>query len=360
MFTKRAVAVVDGTAPHAMAGRAASSTVAWAALSVVAWLSLRAGPVLAASSAAAPAAALEVVDRVVAVIEDDIITLRELEEKAQPFMTPLEEVKGAAARAARRTEILRQVLDIEIGERIVTREIDKNRDKLGVSDQEVDRAIDGIMKDNRMTRDQLQAALYGQGMTWSDYKKRLRDQIERARLIQFRVQGKVQIKDADVKARCLERQRPSAAASQVCASHLLLLVPSGADKKQVEDLRQKAVRLQTELHNGADFSAYAMKYSDDKAAPDGHLGCFGKGDMLPAFEKEAFALPVGEVSPVVRTDLGFHIIKVTDRKTAVAGSCNDETTLGTIKNELYQQEMERQMNLWVTELRNKAFVEERL
>ena len=317
----------------------------------------------AATSLAAPLAshaAPELVDRVVAVIEDDIITLRELEQKAQPYMAQLDEVKDSQARAQRRLEVLRQVLDIEIGDKIVGREIEKNRDRLGVTDQEVDRTIDGIMRDNNMTRDQMQAALYGQGMTWSEYKKRMREQLERARLIQMRVQGKVQIKDSDAKGRCVERMRQTSGTSQVCASHILLGVPAGASDKEIEDVRLRTSRLQAELANGADFASYALKYSDDKAAPDGHLGCFGKGDMMPAFEQVAFALPVGAVSQAVRTPLGFHIIKVTDRKTTVSGSCDDEQTLGGIRNELYQQEMERQMNLWVAELRNKAFVEVRL
>ena len=76
-----------------------------------------------------------------------------------------------------------------------------------------------------MTEDQLQAALYTQGVTWSEYRKRLRTQIERARLIQFHVQGKVQMMDGDVKRRCEERTRAGTTEVKVCASHIFKKLP---------------------------------------------------------------------------------------------------------------------------------------
>lgn len=308
------------------------------------------------------AAEREVVDRIVAVIEDQIVTERELDERVAPYLEQLEAIPDPEKRAARRKEIQRQVLDIEIGEKMVDRELERNRDKLGVTDQEVEKTIDDFAKMNNLTRDQLQAALYGQGMTWSEYRKKLRDQLERTRLVQLRVQGKVQVKDADVKRRCEERAGMAGDADQVCASHVLVAVPEKAAAAEIEKLRLEASRLQAELANGADFAAYALKHSDDKGAPDGKLGCFERGEMVKPFEDAAFALKIGQVSPVVRTRFGFHIIKLNDRLAAAgaSASCDSEQALSRFRNELYQEEMERQMNAWIAELRNKAFVEVRL
>jgi peptidyl-prolyl cis-trans isomerase SurA len=302
----------------------------------------------------------ESVDRVAAVIEDQIITMRELEEKAAPYLGQIDAIKDPAKREERRRQIYLQVLDIEIGERMVARELESNRERLGVTEQDIDRAIDEVLRLNRITKDQLQGALYGQGLTWSEYRKRLRDQIERARLIQFRVQGKVTVKDADATRRCEERQQKSGSESQVCASHILIGIPEGATKEQIEKLRTQASQLQAEVASGGDFAAYALKYSSDKAAPDGSLGCFGKGEMVPQFEEVAFKLKVGEISSVVKTRFGFHIIKVTGRQAAATANCTDEESLNQFKNELYQEEMERQMTSWIAELRSKAFVEVRL
>lgn len=316
--------------------------------------------VLAALSPASVSAARETVDRVVAVIEDEIITLRELEAKAQPFLAQQGETQDPNVREARYHQVLKQVLDIEIGEKIVGREIEHNKDKLGVAEKDVDRAVEEVLKMNHLTRDQLQTALYGQGMTWSEYREKLRQQIERARLIQFRVQGKVQIKDADARRRCLERQRSGAQAIEVCASHVLIGIPPEATDAEIDDLHARASKLQAELQAGADFAAYALKYSADKAAPDGKLGCFHHGEMVDAFDQMAFSMKIGDISPVVRTEFGFHIIKVTDRRQSSTQGCDDPSLMEPFRNELYQEEMQRQMNTWVEELRKKAFVEVRL
>jgi peptidyl-prolyl cis-trans isomerase SurA len=300
-----------------------------------------------------------VVDRVVAVIEDEVITLRELETKAEPFLAQLSKYPDKEQRQTKAKEIMRQVLDNEIAEKIVAREIEANKDRLGVTDKDVDRTIDEVLKMNHIDRDGLQATLYGQGVTWSEYRVKLREQIERARLIQFKVQGRVQIKEPDVKRRCEERQK-GGGENQVCAAHILIAVPATAKADEVERMHARASRLQGELAAGADFSAYAMRESDDKSAPDGKLGCFGKGDMVEEFEKAAFATKIGDISPVVKTEFGFHIIKVLEKRSAAAGACSSDDDLAPFRNELYQEEMEHQMNAWIDELRKKAFVDVRL
>jgi len=300
-----------------------------------------------------------VVDKIAAVIEGDIITVNELNAKAEPYMAKVTEIQDPQAREAQRLEVLHRVLDIEIGERIVNAELERSRDKLGVTDADVDRAIQEVEKLNNLTEEQLQAALYAQGIAWTEYRKKLKAQIERTRLIQFQVQGKVQIKDADVLRRCEERQRSSATDLRLCASHVLIAVPPKATTEEVEQIRARVSKLQAELSAGADFAAYALKYSDDKNAPDGDLGCFGKGEMVEEFEKVAFGLKVGEISPVVRTEFGFHIIKLSDRRAPSGGSCQDEELLSTFKNELYQEELDRQMTVWLADLRRKRFVEVR-
>ncbi|MEL6547676.1 MAG: hypothetical protein AAFQ82_23835, partial [Myxococcota bacterium] len=92
----------------------------------------------------------EVIDRIAAVIEDDIITVRELEEKAEQYLPQLEEIKDPEQRAERRVAILRDVLDLEIRERMIDKEIVNNSEKLSVSEQDVDRAIDEVQKMNNL------------------------------------------------------------------------------------------------------------------------------------------------------------------------------------------------------------------
>ena len=316
---------------------------------------------LALASVAAPSrAARETVESIAAVIDGDIITMRELEKKAKPYLQQLDAIDDAAQRTAKRREILQRIVDIDVGEKLVTKEIEKDRERLAVGEPDIDRAVAEVLRMNNLTREQLQAAIYGQGLTWKEYRDKLREQIARARLIQYNVQGKIQINDADATLRCEQRQRQETSEPEVCASHILLRVAADASAEQIDQLHARASQLQSELTAGGDFAAYAFKYSDDKSSPDGNLGCFRAGEMVEAFEMAAFATGVGQLSPVVRTQFGFHIIKVNDQRATDARDCRDPNVLDTFRNELYQEAMEQQMKIWIEQLRRKAFVDVRL
>ena len=309
---------------------------------------------------ALPASAAEVVDRIVAVIEGEIITLRELEVRAQPFMEKVKSISDPAQRESQRQEVMLKVLDIQIGEKMVDLELKKNAEMLGVGEPDINRAIEEVLRMNSLNREQLQAALYNQGMTWSEYRAKLKAQIERARLIQYKVQGRIQVKPDDVKGLCRERQNDGNDNIKVCASHILLGTKDVESEKALEELRLEAAKLQAELSAGADFAAYALERSDDKGSPDGNLGCFERGMMVKEFEDTAFSTPIGTVSKVVRSQFGFHVIKVNDRQVQAPSGCETTEELGPFHNELYQKKMEEQMKVWVNELRKKAFVDVRL
>jgi peptidyl-prolyl cis-trans isomerase D len=104
---------------------------------------------------------------------------------------------------------------------------------------------------------------------------------------------------------------------QVKASHVLFKAPEGTSPEEEEKLRERADFVHGKAVEGADFSALAKEFSQDASGPEGGgLGYFGRGDMVPAFEEAAFALEVGEVSDVVRSKFGFHVIKVEDIREA--------------------------------------------
>lgn len=300
----------------------------------------------------------ERVDRVVAIVENEIITEYELQKKAAGHLQGL--AGDAAALQRSRQEVLRQALEQEISERLVNHEVQINKDKLGVTDKDIERAIDEVTAANHLDREQLKAALYGQGMTYAEYREKLRQQIERARLMQFKVQGRVRVRDNDVRRLCLERERLGQAQVQVCAGHVLLHLPKNNNAQQREAVWQQARGIRAKLVGGQSLASLAQKYSDDTASEDGLLGCFFRGEMVEPFEKAAFALAEGGVSEVVETSFGLHVIKVFERRQSRGKGCDSEEELQAFRGELFQQEMARQMDVWVHELRQKNFVETKL
>lgn len=131
--------------------------------------------------------------------------------------------------------------------------------------------------------------------------------------------AQVTVSDGEVAERyVLEKDERFLDPEQVRARHILVGVPAGADEGAKARTRKKAEELAAKAKGGADFAALARKNSGDKAtaAAGGDLGFFPRGRMSPAFESVAFALPVGQVSDVVETPFGFHVIKVDERRDA--------------------------------------------
>jgi peptidyl-prolyl cis-trans isomerase SurA len=293
------------------------------------------------------------VDRIAAVIEDEIITVRELEAIAKPQLAAAEST-DLVQQAAQRRKIMAAVLDAEIGERMLQREIRRDHDRLAVSDKEVDKAIDEVARTNHVDRTQLQQALFAQGMSLAQYRSKMRDQLERTRLVQFRVQGRVQIKDIDVMRRCREQQRLEAREPTVCAQHILISLAEDAAEPVVQQAKQRAQRLRAAWTSDANFAA------SRPADRPTDLGCFRRGEMLEAIDAVAFDLPVGVASVPVRSPLGLHLVRISERRATEVDPCEDEAARERFRGTLYQEEMQRQMLTWMEELRKKAFVEIRL
>ena len=110
---------------------------------------------------------------------------------------------------------------------------------------------------------------------------------------------------------------------------------------------------------GEDFGEMALLYSQDASSKDrGDLGFFKKGELLPALEREALRLQVGEISRIVRTDFGFHIIKLIDKKGG--GPLPFEEVIEKVKADYYEKEMEKAFKQFLTKLREKSVIEIKL
>ncbi len=141
----------------------------------------------------------------------------------------------------------------------------------------------------------------------------------------------------------------------VKASHILIRSPKTDDAKKRQAAQDKAKQIKKQIADGADFDEMARKNSDDSSARSGgDLGYFSKGQMVPEFEKAAFALPVGGVSDVVETPFGYHIIKVDEKRAARKLRFDDVKT--DLAGYIYQKKMRDRFEQFVGDLRKKADV----
>jgi len=305
---------------------------------------------------AAPARA-ELVDRVAAVVNNEVIALSEVEQRALPFLARAE-LKDPKERAALRQQLLKQSLDMLVGEKLMEQQLrDKNMD---VSDQELDATVEAVKQEQHLDSSQLEQALHEQGYTMSSYREMLKKTLARRKLVAQQIRPKVKISDEDLKAEYARWAKTEASDPEVHARHILVQVPAGAQAADVEKARQKAAGLALEARKaGVDFADLAKKKSEGPSASDGgDLGFFRRGVMVPEFDKVAFSLKDGEVGDPVRTKFGWHVIKVEERR-SVGVKPFDE-----MKEELRERillgQMEKYTEDYVQELRQGAAVEIKL
>jgi peptidyl-prolyl cis-trans isomerase SurA len=298
-----------------------------------------------------------VVEKIAAVVGDDVVLSSEVEETAQAFMPQIAAITNPTERAARASALRREVLDRLIDEHLVLQQA--NELKLSVSSEDVDRTIEQIKKDNGLSDAQLGEELRKAGQSMASYRQELKKQILRLRVINIAVGSKVSVSDNEVQS-YYERHMKAGTNIQVRASHIFIAIPEGADASTVLAKEAAARKLMSRVQAGEDFATIAREFSEDPAtrAEGGDLGYFGR-DMLPKpIEEMVFAMNVGEVRGPVRADRGFHVIKLVDKKQ------KDVKPLGDVKEEiraqLRQKEMERQTRNYLAELRKRTLVDLRM
>jgi foldase protein PrsA len=211
--------------------------------------------------------------------------------------------------------------------------------KIDVSQAEIDKKEADIKA--KYPPGQFEAILKQQGLTEADVQNILRQQV----IIEKAVAPNVHVSEADVKAYFDKNHTLLDKPAQVRARHILV-----ADKPTADMIEAK-------LKAGGDFAALAKQYSTDTSTKDkgGELGFFGKGQMVPAFQDAAFALPVGQISQPVKSPFGWHIIQVEEKKPAqkaTYASAHDQ-----IKAQLTQQQQAQQVPLFLQQLRAKANIQ---
>ncbi len=271
-------------------------------------------PLLAAgllAAAATLAAAVKPLDQIVAVVNDDVITLSELDARLQEMLAQLEQ-KGATNLPP--LKILReQVLERMISKRLQL----QTAERLGlqVDDDTVTKAIANIAETNHITLLQLREVLERDGINFTLFREQLREDILINRLKQKEVINRIVITDQDIDnflARELGSQRQRSA---VHLQHILIATPEGASPEDVQAAKTKAQTVYEELKQGADFGELAMRESDGRQALEGgELGWIETSRIPSLFTQLVDELEPGAVSEPIRNASGFHIVKLVEVK----------------------------------------------
>ena len=294
----------------------------------------------AQKSAPPPAAGEQFVDGIAAVVDKDVITLRELRDASLRIAG---ELKARGIQVPDDKTLQHQVLQRLIMERVQRHEAD--RLGIRVDDAQVDQAIKTIADRNKISATQLRQEIEKSGTSWDSYRKSLKDEIRSDRLRQRAVDSNIVISDAEVDAFLKDQRRnpafgaappsaqqaapqaqPEAVPEQAAApagpmlyavAQILVRVPEGSSPDQVAALRKKAEDLLARAKRGDDFASLAAASSDGPEALQGGVMGVRPLDGWPdLFAKAIGNLQKGQVSALLQSGNGFHILKVMDRGTA--------------------------------------------
>jgi peptidyl-prolyl cis-trans isomerase SurA len=294
------------------------------------------------------------IDRIVARVNDDVITLSELQEEGLPLFERLRENYTGKELEHQVQRAEREFLDQLVLKRLQL----QYAGQIGItaSENEINAAFKDVLSRNNLTQEQLIELLTREGLTLQDYKDRLREQIVLARLMNQAVRSRVSVDSSEVEAYYQAHQNEFDQPPQARVRHIFFRVEPGTGRPQMEDVQARATRVLQEARNGGDFATLARRHSEDAtAANGGDLGLIKRGDALPEFEEVIFNMKAGDVSDVIRTPNGLHIVKV---ETFSKGSLRNFSEIKPeIERRLLQEKMEKRFQDWTNELKDKAFIE---
>jgi len=298
-----------------------------------------------------------VVDRVVAVVNQEIITLSEVEKWSQPLQNEIQ-TEDRLERRERVQEVFRKVLERLIEERLIDQEARKSG--LKVSSKEVEEAVEEIRRRNAVNQEQFERLLASEGLTFEAFKKEIEKKLLRTKLVNWAVKveykaGEKELRDFYQKN--VDRYRID---ESYRIGQILFLIPKEATLEQIWEIRKRCQKVLEKIRGGENFGEMALLYSEDPGSRKdrGDLGHFKRGELLPALEKEAIRLEIGEVSGIIRTDFGFHILKLLDRKGGEPPAL--EEIKARVQADYYEKEMEKAFQLFLTKLKERAVIEIKL
>lgn len=292
----------------------------------------------------------DTVDKIVAVVNDEIITSTDIEKfKKQlqkgKFVDDLL-IKDKAALLKSESALLQHIID----EKIIDSEV--KRQDLAVTVEKVDQEIRRVAERNRMTKQQLIDELKTQGVVFSEYQNFMKQRLEREGLIQKAISSKIRISEEEIQNYYLSQYgNKNLSAFEFSIAHILLR-PKAGDK---EAAKARADEVLKKLDDGVSFETLASQYSEDpNFTQGGYLGTFKNGEFLKELEDAVAGLNPGQYSKVVSSKLGYHVVKLLSKN--ITKDPAYEAKKKDIQNILYEKAFAQQFKFWIAQKKSESFI----
>ncbi len=295
----------------------------------------------------------EVVDRIVAYVNNEIITLVELNTAFKPYMKRIEDNVPAGDRERMIAETKRTLLNRMIDTLLIEQEAKKSG--ITATDEDVLSSIRTMLAKQKTTLEAFQKSLASEGTTFDTYKKDVKESMVRSRLLRREVRSKIYVSDEEIGEYYRLHREDYEGSEAVHLKQILLPFPKNMDSNAKAKLQAEATDILKRLKAGESFDALAAQLARGAAASSsGDLGYVEKGTMLPEVEKVAFSLSRNAISDVIESPVGFHIIQVVDRRGE--GNKSIEIIRQEIKAKLEDEKIDKKLDSWLSDLRARSHI----
>jgi len=261
------------------------------------------------------------IDRVIAVVNDEALTQFDVNEQKRVVLSQM--------KAQNVTPPAQDVLDKQLLDRLITDRVLLQYAKetgIRVDDTQVERTIERIAKDNKLSTAEFRAAVEKEGVPFSKYRDDVRSEITVQRLREREVEGRVNVSDAEVDLFLATQSLQSGGDIEYRLAHILVLVPEQASPAQIDARLRRAEEALRQIRSGAEFGQVAASLSDaSDALQGGNLGWRAPARLPTVFADTVRGMKPGEVSGVLRSASGFHIVKLLEQRSRNAPTVVEQT-----------------------------------
>ena len=291
----------------------------------------------------------KVIDKIVAIVDSEVITQSDVDKALAPLSAQYAAIYRDEEFSQKLAEAKRDIINRLIENKLILMEAEKQ--EIRVSDEKVEAKIEEI-RAQFSSEDEFEATLLKQGLSIVELEENYRNQIMIQRVINREVRSKIVVKPTEIVDYYYAHLDDFTNPEEIKISHILIRIDNTTDAHRAYQAAREVLGL---LDKGIDFAQVAREYSDGPHADQGgSVGFVSQGQMIKEIDEVIFKLKVGELSGLIKSDLGYHIVRIDDKRPLYVRGLSDVQF--EIKDILFKRKMEENFTEWINKLKEDAFI----
>jgi len=299
-----------------------------------------------------PAMGSQLVDRIVAVVGDDIITLVEMNSSYKPYV---ERIQSLGYPEDKKREMLFKVWEDMLNQHVdkMLTDMEIRKYNIEVSDEEIQKTIERIKEANFFTEEEFREELAKDGLTFEGYQESLKDQMLRTKLVNQEIKSKIVITGDDIKTYYDSHPEEYGGKIKYHLRNIILKTPPMPDEMLMRTAAKIMNEVLIDLNKGELFEEVGKKYKEELSIIDGgDVGAFELDELSPEIGEAVKGLKAGEITSVIKTDMGYQIFFIKDVENIHGRSIEDVSD--EIERKIYNKTIEKRFQFWLDDLREKT------